>query len=112
MPEGNKNSSIRIVKIHANPLADDNYKESLIIKNFGNKPANLKGWKISNSDNLYWELDKISKLLPCETTTLMSLHEDGFKNSGDTLKLIDDNNMLIQVVSWESLHDGEPIFIE
>ncbi len=110
IPEGNSNSPVRIIKVVANPPGVDSYNESFVIKNFGDKNEDLSGWKILNKYKNEWSLDNVNKLGPCEKITIVSVFNGALRNDNDTIRLIDDNDMLIQHIGWKNLVDGENVY--
>lgn len=110
MPEGNANVRVRITKVIANPMGADQYNESFEITNFSDKELLMEGWKIVNSKGLAWELDEMPPIEPCKSKTVMSVHRDGLINTGDTIDLINDDNMLVQRLKWGKLNDGEIVY--
>ena len=109
MPQGNTNSPIRIIRVLPNPHGDDTYNENFTLLNFGDAPMNLKGWKVINTDTLVWELDCVKELRFCSPLTVISVHSFGFKNEGDTIRLIDKDNLLIQTISWGYTPEGQEV---
>ncbi len=109
MPDGNRNSFVRIVSVIPNPNGKDDLKESFTIKNFGSSPISLKGWKILHSGKSQWNLDSAGELLPCHVITIYNLKTQSLNNSHDYLKLIDSDNIQIQSIEWNEVPEGKEI---
>lgn len=106
VPSGNRNSLIRIISVLPNPAGSDDFKESFTIKNFGEGAVSLNGWKVIHSGKALWELGTIGELLPCRQVTVFNLKTESLDNTRDYLKLIDQDNILIQTIEWKNMPEG------
>lgn len=112
MPQGNRNSFIRLISILPNPNGPDDFKESFTIKNFGDTPINLKGWKIIHNGSSLWHLETIGELMPCRQVTVFNLRAESLGNNNDFIKLIDDENIQVQSIEWSNVPEGKEIIPE
>ncbi len=109
MPQGNRTISVRIISVNPNPAGSDDYKESFTIKNFGSEPVNLAGWKVVHSGESQWDLAAVKELKPCHQVTVFNLNKESLLNGRDYLKLVNNNNIQVQSVEWDSAAEGKEI---
>ncbi len=111
IPFGSKISKFRIIQVLPNPVGPDDNGENFVIKNFDTASNDLYGWKIINSTGHKWYLNPLGQFAGCEQKTLITLEDNVLKNDGDTIRLYDKYENLIQTVSWGLVNEGEVIYI-
>ncbi|MBS3748696.1 MAG: lamin tail domain-containing protein, partial [Candidatus Thermoplasmatota archaeon] len=132
-------SSCVINEVMVNPIESDNSNEWIELYNPTNKTINLSGWKLSDNyatDELLPANTSIQPLFPSQTFVLITDQDttltipvdendsvihfmvddnsigNGLGNTDDFLKLIDENNTIIDTIEWginTSEIPGEPI---
>lgn len=83
-------SNLRIVGALPNPVGPDEQDEEVRIKNIGNQPVPLAGWKISDSGSTFWLLTSSDGTIqPGTTISVKRLGRSmSLNNTGDTIVLV------------------------
>lgn len=103
-------TGIRITKLLPNPEGNEREKESVTIKNFGSTVVDLHNWKIVDLVNKSWKLDDIGVLSPNQEKTFERNGQPmAMNNRGDTIKLIDPEGTVVQIVTYLIADEGEII---
>lgn len=106
-PPGSSKYLVRVVELNINPKVKDS-TEFFVLKNFGSTTIRLDKWRLISADNQYTlKLDE-APILPGQLYRQISLFTDKPKETGDTLRLLDEANDTIQTVIYGALPKGEP----
>lgn len=92
-----------------NPADDDYQNERVMLRNYGEQPVPLSGWKIGDSRDTYWVLtDEDGTVGPGQTVTVRRRGRPmGLNNQGeDTIKLVSPGGQTVDQESYGNASSG------
>ena len=101
---------IVIESLLPNPVGSDRENEAVTLRNDGSTPVNLSGWVLRDDINRVWTLSSLGNLGTGQSATVvrngmpMSLN-----NGGDTITLIDADNVERDRFQYQGSSEGVPI---
>lgn len=107
-------SEVRITRLLPDPAGDDQQNEEVTIRNFGNKPVGLSGWKLRDLHGTSWMLDELGILQsagqPGDEKTIQRKGQSmGLNNTGDTVELVDSKEKVVDKVVYSQVKEGEEV---
>lgn len=112
-------SLVRIIAAIPNPHGVDRQLEQVSIRNFGTEAVSLIGWKIGDSTpNYFWEIDPNQyddpeHIGPGETVNIIRRGRGmALNNSGDTIRLINNQEHVVDFKTYGSAASGQIFYFE
>ncbi len=112
-------SAVRIVAAIPNPAGSDSQYEQVSIRNFGANTVSLSGWRIGDSTaDRFWNLNHAqfndpASIAPGQTVIVVRQgRQMALNNSGDTIRLIDDQNNVLNARTYGNAASGQVLVFE
>ncbi len=103
-PHGSSNSSVRIAWVIPNaPI------EVFSITNFGDTPADVRGWVLKDLKSWTWKLDSLGAIPARTQRVLYSDQRPLINNTGDTLSLVMPSGVVVHQFGFGASQPGDTV---
>lgn len=103
-PQGSSNSSVRIAWVIPNAPV-----EVFSITNFGDTPADVRGWVLKDLKSWTWKLDSLGSIPARTQRILYSDQRQLVNNTGDTLSLVMPTNVVVHQFGFGASQPGDTV---
>lgn len=99
---------LRIASLLPNGPSPESQHEEVRLRNRGEAPVDMAGWRLVDAAGNAWTLDRMGTLPPGgEQTVRRNGERMALNNGGDTVALVDPQGVMVHTVSYGRADEGE-----